>query len=97
MTPLEFRTKLVSQIIEKYGEDTESYRRGGRPCTADNPFRLVERYFHSHTPVTKKETIPENVVLFAKNVASENNHDMNVSGVMEPSVLLLVLKFITKL
>ena len=42
LTPLEFRTKLVSQIIEKYGEDTENYRRGGRPCTADNPFRLVE-------------------------------------------------------
>ena len=41
--------------------------------------------------------MPENVVLFVKNVAFEKNHDMNMSGVMEPSVLLLVLKFITKL
>ena len=97
MTSLEFGTKLVSQIIEKYGEDTENYRRGGRPCTADNPFRLVERHFHSYIPATKKEIMPENVVLFVKNVASEKNHDMNMSGVMEPSVLVLVLKFITKL
>ena len=30
--------KLISQIIEKYGEDTESYHCGGRPSAADNPF-----------------------------------------------------------
>ena len=55
LTPLDFRTKLISQIIEKYGEDTENYCRGGRPCTADNPFRLVERCFHSHIPATEKK------------------------------------------
>ena len=44
-TSLEFRTKLVSQIIEKYEEDTENYWPGGRPRTADDSFQLVERYF----------------------------------------------------
>ena len=28
LTSLEFSAKLVSQIIEKYREDTENYRRG---------------------------------------------------------------------
>ena len=32
-TSLEFHIKLVSQIIEKYGEDTENYQCGGRPST----------------------------------------------------------------
>ena len=55
LTSLEFRTKLVSQIIEKYVEDTENYLRGGRPSTADNPFRLVERHFPSYIPITGKK------------------------------------------
>ena len=42
LTLLEFCMKLVSQIIEKYGEDTENYQCWCRPITADNPFRLVE-------------------------------------------------------
>ena len=50
MTPLEFRTKLVSQIIEKYGEDTENDRCGGRSSTVDNPFRLPE-HFPSYIPL----------------------------------------------
>ena len=55
LTSSEFRTKLVSQIIEKYGEDTKNYWRGGRPSTADNPFRLVERHFPSYIPPTDKK------------------------------------------
>ena len=55
LTSLEFRTKLVSQIIGKYGEDTENYRHGGRPSTADKPFRLVERHFPSHISPTEKK------------------------------------------
>ena len=55
MTSLEFRTKLVSQIIGKYGEDNENYRRGGRPSTTDKPFRLVEQHFPSHISLTEKK------------------------------------------
>ena len=94
---LDFRTKLVSLIIEKYGEDTENYRRGGRPSTADNPFRLFEQHFRSYIPPAEKNIMPPNGVLFVENVVSEKNHDMNVSGVMQHFVLLLVLKFIIKL
>ena len=97
LTSSEFHTKLVSQIIEKYGEDTGNYRRGGRPSTADNPFRLVERNFPSSIPPTEKKLMPPNGVLFVENVVSEKNHDMNVLGVVQHYVLFLVLKFITKL
>ena len=47
LTSLEFCTKLVSQIIEKFGEDSENYWIGGRPRMADNLFRLVEQHFPS--------------------------------------------------
>ena len=33
--------------------------------------------------------MPPNGVLFEKSVVSEKNHDMNVSGVMQHSVILL--------
>ena len=55
LTSLEFRTRLVSQIVEKYGEDTENYRRGGRPSTDDNPFRSVKRRFPYYIPPTEKK------------------------------------------
>ena len=97
MTLLEFCTKLASQIIEKYGGDTENYQHEGRPSTADNPFRLVEQHFPSYILPTEKKLMPPNGVLFVENLFSKKNHDMNVSGVMQHSVLLLVLKFIIKL
>ena len=97
LTSLELRTKLVSQIIEKYGKDTENYRRGGKPSMADNPFQLVEQIsllmFHQQ----KKKLMPPNSVLFLEKVVSEKNYDMNVSGVMHHFALLLALKFIIKL
>ena len=55
LTSLEFRAKLVSQIIEKYGKDIENYRRGGKPSTTDNPFQLVEQHFPSYVPPTEKK------------------------------------------
>lgn len=55
LSPLQFRSKLVSQIIEKYGCDTESWQRGGRPSTSENPFRLVERHFPSYVPATNSK------------------------------------------
>ena len=97
LTSWEFWTKLVSQIIEKYGEDTENYWHGGRPSRASDPFRLVEQHFPSYIPPTEKKLMSPIIVLFVENVVSEKNHDMNVSGVMQHSVLLLVLKFIIKL
>ena len=45
ISPLEFRSRLISQLVEKYGYNTEAVRKGGRTSTGDNPFRLVERYF----------------------------------------------------
>ena len=53
LTSLELHTKLVSQMTEKYGEDTENYRHRSRPSTADNPFQLVEQHFPSYTPLTE--------------------------------------------
>ena len=46
---------MISQIIEKYEYDTDTFRKGGRPSTAENPFRLVERNFPSYVPVTEKK------------------------------------------
>ena len=97
LTSLEFHTKFVSQIIEKYGEDTENYRHGGRPSTTDNPFQLVDQHFPSYIPPTEKKLMPPNGVLFVENVVSKKNHNMNVLGVMQYFALHLILKFITKL
>ena len=55
LTSSEFHTKFVSQIIEKYGEDTENYRHGGRPSMTDNPFQLVDQHFSSYIPPTEKK------------------------------------------
>ena len=55
LSPLQFRSTLVSQIVERYGYDTESNRGGGRPSTGDDPFRLVERHFPSYVPATEKK------------------------------------------
>ena len=52
---LEFPSKLISQIVEKYGYDTDTFRKGGRSCTAKNPFRLVERHFPSYVPATENK------------------------------------------
>ena len=67
MTSLEFQTKLVSQITEKYEEYTQNYRRGGRPSTADNPFRVVERHFPSYIlPAEKKINATKRCVVCRK-------------------------------
>ena len=47
LSVLEDHSKLISQIIEKYGYDTDRFQKGGRPTTAKNPFRLVQRLFLS--------------------------------------------------
>ena len=52
---IECRTKLVSQIIEKFVKDTENNRCGGSPSTADNPFRLIKQHFPSYIPATEKK------------------------------------------
>ena len=96
LTPLQFRTKLVSQIIKKYGEDTDSYSCGGRTSAGDNPFQFVEQHFHSYIPATEKSNATKGCAV-CKRVVSERNDDMKVSRVMQHSVLLLVLKFIIKL
>ena len=54
-SPLEFCSKLIIQLVEKYGYDTEAVRQGGRPSTGGNPFRLVERHFPSYVPATEKK------------------------------------------
>lgn len=55
LSALEFRSKLISQIIEKYGYDTDAFRKGGRPSIAENLFTLVERHFPSYVPATEKK------------------------------------------
>ena len=40
-----------------YGYDTEAVRKGGRPSTGGNPFRLVERHFPVYVPATEKKSI----------------------------------------
>ena len=39
-----------------YGYDTEAVRKGGRPSTGGNPFRLVERHFPVYVPATEKKS-----------------------------------------
>ena len=55
LSPLEFRSKFINQIIEKYGYNTGTFRKGGGPSAVENPFRLVERHFPSYVPATKKK------------------------------------------
>ena len=56
LSPLEFRLRLISQLVEKYGYDTEAVRKGGRPSTGGNPFHLVERNFPCYVPATEKKS-----------------------------------------
>ena len=52
---LEFRMKLISSMIELYGNDNKRYRKGGRPSLTENPFRLIERHFPTYVPATDKK------------------------------------------
>ena len=65
LTPLQFRTILVSQTMEKYGE-TENYCCGSRPSTADNPLQLVGRHFPSYIPATEKKYCHQTVCCLKK-------------------------------
>ena len=56
LSPLEFRLGPISQLVEKYGYDTEAARKGGRPSTEGNPFHLVERNFPCYVPATEKKS-----------------------------------------
>ena len=42
LPPLEFRSRLISQLVEKYGCNTEAVRTERRTSTRGNPFCLVE-------------------------------------------------------
>lgn len=55
LSALEFRSKLIGQIIKKYEYDTDTFQKGGRTSTAENPFRLVERHFPSYVPANEKK------------------------------------------
>ena len=64
LDPFRFRKNLISQIIEKYGSDTENTPRGGRPSLCENPFRLVKRHFPSYVRATKKNKMCLDTVLY---------------------------------
>ena len=57
---LNFRIKLIEQIVEKYRTEVKSSveRQGGRPSLEGNPFRLTERYFLILIPPTDKKDKP---------------------------------------
>ena len=56
LNTLDFRTKLVEQIVEKYGTIVKSSveSRGGGPSLEGNPFRLTEKHFLILIPPTDK-------------------------------------------
>ena len=79
LSPLEFRSTLISQLVEKYGYDTEAVRKGGRASTGGNPFRSVEQHFSSYVPATEKKIQMLHIdVLCAENMGPEKKVDMNV-------------------
>ena len=57
---LNFRTKLVEEIVEKYGTEVKSSveRKGGKPSLEGNPFRLTDKYFLILIPPTDKKDKP---------------------------------------
>ena len=81
LDPFRFRKNLISQIIEKYGSDTENTRRGGRPSLCENPFRLVERHFPSYVPATKKNKMRLDAVLYVGKEEHVKNPGTNVFDV----------------
>ena len=52
---LEFDSKLISQIVEKYEYGTDTFRKGVRSSTVENPSRLVERHVPSYVLAIEKE------------------------------------------
>ena len=57
MDTVNFCTKLVEQVVEKYGTVVKSSveRRRGRPSLEGNPFYLTERHFLMLIPPTDKK------------------------------------------
>ena len=92
---LEFHSKLISKIVEKYGYDTDTFRKGGRSSTAENPFRLVERHFPSYVLGTEKKANATRRCVACKKHGAQRAL-MNVSIVMQISVQHLVLNDTTK-
>ena len=60
LNALNFCSKLVEQIVEKYGAVVKSSGklRGGRPSLEGNPFCLTERHFLTLIPPTNKKDKP---------------------------------------
>ena len=60
LNTLNFRTKLVEQIVEKYGTVVKSSveRRGERPNLKGNLFPVTERHFLILIPPTNKKDKP---------------------------------------
>ena len=81
LLPLEFRSRLISQLVEKHGCNTEAARKGGRPSTGGNPFHLVEQHFPSYVPATEKKS-NANDVLHVKNMGPKKKVGMNGYAVM---------------
>ena len=52
---LEFDSKLISQIVEKYEYGTDTFRKGVRSSTVENPSRLMERHVPSYVLAIEKE------------------------------------------
>ena len=78
LSPLEFRSRLISHLVEKYGHDTEAVRKGGIPSTGENPFRLVERHFPSYVSATEKSQMLHVDVLYVKIMGPKKKVGMNV-------------------
>ena len=55
LAPFMFRKKLISQLTEKYGSDTESSRRVGKSSLCETPFHLMERRFPSYVPTPERK------------------------------------------
>ena len=60
LNALNFCSKLVEQIVEKYGVIVKSSGklRGGRPSLEGNPFRFTERHFLTLIPPKIKKDKP---------------------------------------
>ena len=52
MTPLNFRTMLITSMIQRYGQQP---KKSHSRLVANNPLRLIDRHFPSYVPASEKK------------------------------------------
>ena len=92
LSPLEFRSALISQLVEKFGYDKKLLEKEEDLVQEEILFGQQNNIFLAMFLLQKKIQMLNVDVLYVKNMGPEKKVDMNVQVVTQDSVLPLVLE-----